>query len=47
MWLTYNFSQQYLYIIQQTGDKNIQTYDIKVVSLIKNQIFRTNIQGNL
>ena len=47
MWLTYNFSQQYPYIIQQTGDKNIQTYDIKVVSLIKNQIFRTNIQGNV
>ena len=47
MWLTYNFSQQYLYIIQQTGDKNIQTYDIKDVYLIKNQIFRTNIQGNV
>ena len=30
-WLTSNFSQYYQYIIHQTGDVNIQTYQTKVI----------------
>ena len=33
-WLTSNFSQQYPYIIQQTGNENTQMYKVKVVILI-------------
>ena len=29
-WLTYNFSLQYPYIIQQTGSENAQTYQVKI-----------------
>ena len=28
--LTYNFSLQYPYIIQQTGSENAQTYQVKI-----------------
>ena len=34
MWLTWNFSLQYPYIIQQTGDENIQTYQVEAAILI-------------
>ena len=33
-WLTWNFSLDYPYIIQQTGNENIQTYQVEVVILI-------------
>ena len=33
-WLISNFSQQYPYIIQETGNENTQTYQVEVVVLI-------------
>ena len=33
-WLKSNFSQQYPYIIQETGNENAQTYQVEVVVLI-------------
>ena len=33
-WLTHNFSLQYPYTIQQTGDENTQTYHLEVDVLI-------------
>ena len=33
-WLTWNFFLQYLYIIQQTGNENILTYQVEAVILI-------------
>ena len=33
-WLTRNFSLQYPYTIQQTGDENIHTYHLEIASLI-------------
>ena len=33
-WLRLNFSLQYPNIIQQTGDKNTQSYQVEVVILI-------------
>ena len=33
-WLISNFSQQYPYIIQETGHENTQTYQVEVVVLI-------------
>ena len=33
------------YIIQQTADENIQTYQVEVVVLIWHQILMTNLQG--
>ena len=31
MWLTCNFSLEYLYIIQQTGNKNTQTNQVDFI----------------
>ena len=31
--------------MQQTANKNIQTYQIEVVTLIQHQILKTNLQG--
>ena len=33
-WSTWNFSLQYPYIIQQTGNENIPTYLVEAVILI-------------
>ena len=33
-WSKQNSSQQYLYIIQQTGNKNIQIYQVEAAILI-------------
>ena len=33
-WLTWNFSLQYPYIIQQKGNENIPTYQVEAVILI-------------
>ena len=41
-----NFSQQYPYIIQQTGNENTPTYQVEVVVLIQHQILVTNLNGN-
>ena len=35
------------YIIQQTGNENIQTDRVEVVVLVKHQILIVNLQGNL
>ena len=43
-WLTCNFSQQYPYIIQQTGSEITQVQDI---ILIEHQIPVINSQGNV
>ena len=42
-----NFYSWYPYIIQQLGDKNIQTHQGKVLVLIQHQILNTNLQGNV
>ena len=34
-----------LYIIQQTDDKNFQTYQVEVVILIEQKILITKLQG--
>ena len=41
-----NFSQQYPYIIQQTGKENTPTYQVEVVVLIQHQILVANLNGN-
>ena len=33
--------------MQQTGDENIQTYQVEVVVLIQHQILVTDSQGNV
>ena len=33
-WLTCDFSLQYSYIIQQTGDEKTETYQVEVVIMI-------------
>ena len=40
------FSLQYPYIIQQTGNENIQTYQLEAI-LIYHQVLITNLQGNV
>ena len=35
------------YIIQQTDDENIQTYQVEVVILIKQKALITNLQGRV
>ena len=35
------------YIIQQTDDENIQTYQVEVVILIEQKTVITNLQGNV
>ena len=35
------------YIIQQTDDENIQTYQVEVVILIKQKTLITNLQGRV
>ena len=35
------------YIIQQTDDKNFQTYQVEVVILIERKILITKLQGNV
>ena len=37
----------YMYIIQQTGNENIHTYQVEVMILIQPQILVTNLQGNV
>ena len=34
MWLACKFSLKYLYIVQQTGNDNTQSYQVEVVILI-------------
>ena len=36
-----------MYIIQQTGNENIHTYQVEVMILIQPQILVTNLQGNV
>ena len=38
-----NLSLQYPYIIQQTGNENIQTYQVEVVAMIQHQIMRISV----
>ena len=45
--LTCNFSLQNPHIIQKTGNKNTQTNQVKVSTLIELQILITNLQGNV
>ena len=45
-WSTWNFSPWYPYIIQQTANENIQSYQVEVI-LIQHQILITNLQGNV
>ena len=33
--------------MQQTGNKNIWTYQVEAVILIKHQVLITNLQGNV
>ena len=47
MWLTNNFSLQYPCTIQQTGNENIQMYQVEVVILIEHQILVTYSKGNV
>ena len=35
------------YIIQQTGNENIQTYRVEAAFLILHQVLITNLQGNM
>ena len=35
------------YIIQQTDDENIRTYQVEVVILIEQKTVITNLQGNV
>ena len=35
------------YIIQQTDDENIQTYQVEVVILIEQKTLITNLQGSV
>ena len=42
-----NFSLQYPFIIQQTGNENIQTYQVEAAILIWHQVLITNLQGNV
>ena len=42
MWLTFNFSHKYPYIIKQTGNKNTQTNLAEDVLLNKQQILIPN-----
>ena len=37
----------YPYILQQTSNKNIQTYHIEAAILIKHKVLITNLQGNV
>lgn len=46
-WLTYSFSLQYPYIIQQTGTESNQIYQVEVVVLIKHQNLVTYLQGSV
>ena len=46
-WSSWNFSPEYPYIIQETGNVNIQTYHLEVVILILYQILITDLQGNV
>ena len=46
-WLTCSFPLEYPYIIQQTGNENIQTYQVKVFILVWHQILATTPQGNV
>lgn len=46
-WWTCNYSLKYpTYIIQQIGNDSTQTYLVRVVILIYNQILFTNLEGN-
>ena len=47
MWSTSNFSQQYPYIVLQTGNENTQTDQVEIVVLISHQIPVTNLKGNI
>ena len=46
-WSTCSFSQEYPYIIQQTGSENTQTYQVQDIILMKHQFLITNLQGNV
>ena len=46
-WFTCNFSLQYLYTIQKTGNEITQTYQLEVVIMIYHQILLTKLQGNV
>ena len=47
-WLACNFSLQYPYIIQQTGNENTQTYQEDVIIMnYKHQILIIILQGNV
>ena len=35
------------HITQQTGNENIQTYQVEVVTSIRHQILMVNLQGNV
>ena len=46
-WFTCNFSPQYPYTIQQTGNEITQTYQSEVVIMIEHQILVTKLQRNV
>ena len=46
-WLKCSYSLLSTYIIQQTVDKNSQTYQVKATFLLKHQILVTNLQENV
>ena len=35
------------YIIQQTGNENVQSYQVEAAILIEHQVLITNLQGNV
>ena len=45
--LPYNFSLKYPYIIQQTVEENIQTHQVRFITLIEHLTLVTNLQGNV
>ena len=38
---------KYPYIIQQTGNENVQSYQVEAAISIKPQVLMTNLQGNV